>query len=145
MFSVPEYGRTDFSIGDKKYPLSYVTDVPIDWLNAAIYGLKHWSPFTVYGDCETTDVYCTVTEMFCHIIYEGYEIVPETYFVNLTMLDFCKALHADISKDVDAWSDWLRYDDELFRQEYKRKLRSLRDELDALIKKVERESWSRQN
>ncbi|MBR1805461.1 MAG: hypothetical protein IJ774_03635 [Selenomonadaceae bacterium] len=144
MLSLPEYGWTDFSISDAKYPLSYITNVPIDWLMAAVYGLKNWSPFTVYGDCETTDVYCTVTETFCHVIYEGYEETPETYFVSLTMLDFCKALYSDISKDIDAWSDWNHYDDETFRQNYKRKLLALLDELGTLIKKVERDPWSRQ-
>lgn len=75
--------------------------------------------------------------MFCHVIHEG-TIPPKTYFVNMTMLDFCKALHADISKDVDAWADWLRYDDENFRKEQKYKIKSLLDELAALIKKREK-------
>lgn len=133
MLSLPEYGWTTFSIGDAKYSLSYLTDIPIEWLKAVIYGLKNYSSFTVYGDCETTDIYCTVTEMFCHVIYSGYKMEPETFFVNMTMLDFCKELHADISRDVDAWSDWLRYDDELFRRAHKRKIQSLLDELGALI------------
>ena len=134
MLSLPEYGWTDFSIGDAKYPLSYLTDIPIEWLNVSIYGLKNRRPFTVYGDCETTDVYCTVTEMFCHVIYEGYELTPKTFFVDMTKLDFCKALHADISVDVDAWAGWLCYNDENFRKEQKCKIQSLLDELAALIK-----------
>ncbi|MBQ6005079.1 MAG: hypothetical protein IJL14_02395 [Selenomonadaceae bacterium] len=135
MLSVPEYGWTDFSIGDAKYQLSYLTDIPIEWLETAVYSLKknYYCPFTVYGDCETSDIHCTVTEMFCHVIHDG-TIPPKTYFVNMSMLDFCKALYVDISRDIDAWSDWLRYDDENFREKQKFKIQSLLNELDALIK-----------
>jgi len=134
MLSVPKYGWTDFSIGGNEYSLSYLTDVPIDWLESAVYGLTNQRPFVVYAECEPEEIHLTVTEMFCHVIYEGHEPNPETYFVKMTMLDFCKALYADISRDVDAWADWSRYDDENFREEQKRKIQSLLDELDALIK-----------
>ena len=40
MLSLPEYGWTDFSIGDAKYPLSYLATGPTDWLQEAVSGLK---------------------------------------------------------------------------------------------------------
>ena len=134
MLSVPEYGWTDFSIGDAKYSLSYLFTSLTDWLKEAVHGLKNNKPFMFYGWCEPEYIFCSVTRNFCCIICVDEGRILETHAVKMTMLDFCKALHADISKDVDAWADWLRYDNENFREEQKLKIQSLLDELDALIK-----------
>ena len=65
----------------------------------------------------------------------------KTHAVKMTMLDFCKKLHADISKDVSAWAYFEWYGDEFEREDYKelhfrteKTIQSLLDELGALIK-----------
>lgn len=143
MFSFPEYGYTNFSIGDVKYSLSNVfSDVPIDWLEKSIYGLKTSRPFTIYGWCEPEDIFCTVTENFCYVIYAMDDKIFKTHAIKVTMLDFCKMLHEDISRDTFAWAYFEYYGDEFEGDEYKelhlndeKKIKSLLNELDALIKK----------
>lgn len=72
-------------------------------------GLEASLPFEVYGHCEPGKMVCTVDLSQCRIHYESgtrrkdpdsLEIVP------ISMLDFCKALHKDISEHRDAWAKW---------------------------------------
>ncbi len=109
MLSKPRHGWTEFSLGESRYSISYLSNVPLDWLDRAIFGLETLSPFTVSGYCEPGRVICTVEIPRCRITFEdgGHcrgEGSLET--VAVTMLDFCKMLHRDFSSCVDAWSQW---------------------------------------
>ena len=120
LLSKPVYGWTTFCLGNHEYSLSYLTCVPLEWLKAAIYGLEHLKPFTVYGCCEPRRFLCLVSYWNCHIIVEDdeeeelieSEIERET--IHISMIDFCKMLHADIKNNIDAWGDW---DDNSFMYE----------------------------
>jgi len=109
MLTKPEYGWTDFHIDDTyTYQLSYITDVAIDWLDTAIFGLENGLPFTVSGRCEPGRMLCTVTDEYCYVVFtdEEGETVEEFHSVRLGMVDFCKALYKDISENIDVWVMW---------------------------------------
>lgn len=141
MLSVPEYGWTHFSIGGNEYSLGYLTFGSTDWLREAVHGLKNHTPFVFHGWCEPEEIFCTVTDDFCYVICADEGKVLETHEIKMTMLDFCKALHADISKDTFEWAYFEYYGDEFEGDEYRelhlhteKIIQSLLDELAALIK-----------
>ena len=138
MLSVPEYGwidpntgivlayaATNFSLGDAKYELENTEFIAIDWLEAAVYGLKNFfRPFTVragfYSDNnDYVNFFCTVTKNFCYVVCANAEKILATHAVTTTMLDFCRELHADISKDTFEWAYFEYYGDEFDGNEYR--------------------------
>lgn len=113
ILSTPEYGWTDLMIGKYLYGLSFLTDVPHEWIENAIFGLEHAVPFAVHGFCEPNRMICLVDYYNCHIIYEtdgDFELVgdgaPDYNTVHIGMYEFCRGLYEDISNDLDKWADW---------------------------------------
>lgn len=108
MLTKPEYGWTNFEIEDYTYGLGYLTDVALDWLDEAIHGLTEIAPFTVRGFCEPGRMLCTVSYWDCYILMEDEDGrgMYDFHAVKMSMIDFCKQLHQDISKDIDAWVRW---------------------------------------
>ena len=111
MLSKPEYGWTDFELeGTSRYGLSYMDDIPFEWIAIAIHGLQTMKPFCVKGYMEPGRFLCMVSYWNCHILTEldhngelkKYEI--ETEYSHTSMLDFCKKLYNDISKNIDSWA-----------------------------------------
>ena len=109
MLSKPQHGWTEFSLGAIYYSISYLTNVPLDWLERAIFGLETLLPFEVYGYCEPGRMVCAVDFSECRIIFENNarnkqnsscEVIP------INMLDFCKKLHEDITDHMDDWHKW---------------------------------------
>ena len=146
MLSTPQYGWTRFSTQTRKHALSYLTNVPFEWLDQAIHGLKTLQPFTVHGCCEPMRFLCTVSYWNCHIIREeegSYPLSKEhtTWeILHISMLDFCKQLHDAISNDIDAWSDWyvgLRDDDRSDAAQRRINKRNLRKRLKQLKKLIQ--------
>ncbi len=90
----------------------YLTDIAMEWLDEAIRGLGTMSVFSVHGVCEPGRMICTVSYWNCHVIFEGEErnnFCEGTEHAHVCMLDFCRALHADISANLDAWVCWDEY------------------------------------
>jgi len=109
MLSKPQHGWTVFSLGESNYFLSYLSNIPLEWLERAIFGLETLLPFEVYGYCEPGKMVCTVDFWECRIVFEDdkhhkkdsyFEIAP------VHMLDFCKTLHEDISAHIEDWAKW---------------------------------------
>ena len=104
MLSKPQHGWTVFSLGESNYSLSYLSNVPLEWLERAIFGLETLLPFEVYGYCEPGKMVCTVDFLECRIVFEkddsSLEIIP------ISMLNFCKTLHEDISAHIEDWAKW---------------------------------------
>ena len=132
MLSKPQHGWTVFSLGGSSYSLSYLSNIPLEWLERAIFGLETLLAFEVYGYCEPGRMTCTVDFSECRIVFEddkqhtkdsSFEIIP------IQMLDFCKILHEDISAHIEDWSQW--------NSSYsltKEKLQSRLDRLQKLIR-----------
>lgn len=111
MLGKPEDGWALFQLGseDTAYDLSYVTDVASEWLTQAIHGLETLDVFSVHGYCEPGRMVCTVSYWCCYVIFEDDDRAPGCHDVtqlHVTMLDFCRMLHRDISENLDDWVHW---------------------------------------
>ena len=113
MLSKPDAGWSNFSLCEKEFFLSYLTNIPFEWLDQAIHGLETLLPFTVHGFCEPGRMLCTVSYWNCHIIFEDEDRAAlckedaEWYIAHTSMLDFCQKLYDDISRDIEAWARWM--------------------------------------
>ena len=113
MLSKPYAGWSNFSLCERSFHLSYLTNIPYDWLDQAIHGLETLLPFAVHGVCEPGRMICTVSYWNCHIIFEDEDRTEmskedaQWHIAHISMLDFCKNLYVDISRDIDAWAQWL--------------------------------------
>ena len=149
MLSKPCDGWTEFSlpVGDedgalyspKSFSLSYLNDVPNEWVEAAIHGLETLKPFCVEGFLEPGRLLCTVSFWNCHVASED-EICPypeETavYFTyGFSMLDFCRSLYEDIQENFDDWVVF-RSPDRSPKEEEREKLRQGLETLKQWIEK----------
>lgn len=138
MLGTPDSGWSIFKLGKCDYHLSYVTDIPIAWLDNAIYGLENLTPFSVYGYLEPDRVICTVSFWNCYIYAESEDNIPidvsGTHFesIHISMLEFCEKLYNDINSDIDEWVEWL-CDDEIDIEKRKEQLTKKLDKLKSLI------------
>ena len=114
----PEAGWSDFSLdGTSVHPLSYLDDIPFEWLDEAIHGLETLTPFCVKGFMEPGRFICVVSFWNCHIICEDEDRDPLTLpntiheISHTSMLQFCQQLYDDISENLDDWAYW-DYDSE---------------------------------
>ena len=111
MFGKPEDGWALFQLGSKEtaYVLSYITDIPVEWLTQAIHGLQTLDVFSVHGYCEPGRMVCTVSYWCCYVIFEEDDRNPAcqgVHQLHVSMLDFCKMLYRDISENLDEWVHW---------------------------------------
>ena len=109
MLSKPKHGWRDFSLGESRYSLSYLSNIPFEWLERAIFGLETLLPFEVYGYCEPGKMVCTVDFSECRIFFENDKRAKDGSFcetIPMNMLDFCQKLHKDISDHIDDWQKW---------------------------------------
>ena len=109
MLSKPQHGWTDFTLGELRFSLSYLSNIPLEWLDRAIFGMETLLPFEVAGYCEPGRMVCTVNHLECRIVFENdrrpqkdqvCEVVP------INILDFCSQLHKDISDHIEDWKNW---------------------------------------
>ncbi len=145
MLEKPEYGWSNFQLpGTKSYPLSYLDDIAVDWLEETIHGLEVMTPFCVKGFMEPGRVLCLVSYWNCHIICEPDEREPfvpgdVTHEISHTnMLEFCTILCQDIRENLDEWVSFTDYfgDEELFNtKKRKQMMEALLSRLEELIAK----------
>ncbi|MBR4360100.1 MAG: hypothetical protein IKP32_05730 [Clostridia bacterium] len=143
MLGKPEDGWALFQLGSEEtaYDLSYVTDVAVEWLAQAIHGLTTLDVFSVHGYCEPGRMVCTVSYWCCYVIFEDDDRAPGCHGVtqlHVSMLDFCRMLHRDISENLDDWVNWNEGDMEAQGDgaEQRRKA-EIREKLDALARLIE--------
>ena len=117
MLTRPEYGWSDFNLdGTSVYHLSYLDNIPFNWLDEAIHGLEILNPFCVKGFMEPGRFICVVSFWNCHIICEeedGAPLPPKNTIHEIShtsMLQFCQQLYDDISENLDDWACWDTYD-----------------------------------
>ena len=116
MLTKPDCGWSDFSLdGTSVYPLSYLDDIPFEWLDEAIHGLEILNPFCVKGFMEPGRFICVVSFGNCHIICEDEDKYPLNRkniiheISHTSMLQFCQQLYDDISENLDDWACWDEY------------------------------------
>lgn len=131
LLSVPKAGWVNLQFTKEEHELSWLTSVPLQWLDAAIYGMKTGDPFTVWGDQESEGiVYCSVTDSGIYVVEENnYKNIE---YVKLYPEEFCRLLYKDISENIDAWvNEWLIADTP---EESRRMIQEKLDELDGVFK-----------
>ena len=108
MISNPKNGWCNFKLGDFEGTPSYITDVPIDLLDAFIdyytrgYGLA-------YFDEEGSEFTLLLTWYGVYIIEEK-DNVKSHVFYDLNISDLTKELIADIETNLDGWcNDFMYY------------------------------------
>ena len=108
MISNPKNGWCNFKLGDFEGTPSYITDVPIDLLDAFIdyytrgYGLA-------YFDEEGSEFTLLLTWYGVYIIDEK-DNVKSHVFYDLNISDLAKEVIADIETNLDGWcNDFMYY------------------------------------
>lgn len=123
MLTKPVHGWTDFHLDETgTYGLSYLDDIPFEWLEQAIHGLETMLPFCVKGFLEPGRFLCLVSYWNCYVTIEaeerrprGGEAVGARRSVT-SMLEFCNMLYEDISADLEGWASFVDYRGEDFGQ-----------------------------
>lgn len=134
MLSRPKNGWTYFSLGHLRYHLSYIfDDIPIDWIEASIRGLKLNEYITVKANCEPGTFQCIVHDEYCNISFTDGDCY-EDITINVTMSQFCQNLLHDIKEYYTDWLKWeLMYFDEDEMKEKDEYYQKRNKELTALI------------
>ncbi len=146
MLTKPQHGWTDFSLDQSyTYGLSYLDDIPFEWLDQAIHGLETLLPFCVKGFMEPGRMLCLVSYWTCYTFVEYAETADGAkknirrepcYYnsINFSMLDFCRALYNDISSCPEEWASFVDYHGE----DYTEKQRLLLEKLARLKELIEK-------
>lgn len=140
MLGIPHHGWVCFSLGEKQCELSYLNNIPVEWLDRAIFGLRTMDSFTVRGFCEPGTFQCTVERDRCHIVCCNEE---ESCAVN--MLQFCKYLHEDISRNLDAWSRWQSVRSNITEKERQKLCDAAKKEISCYLGSLEKLIFNRES
>lgn len=114
MFSKPHAGWTNIDIGGYKGHGSYLTDIPLDFLSAALYALRNNAPFALYIDEEGVTTYITSyhDETFVNRTTDNIE----TYYSQTGFKDLIADGVTDIEQNVN---EWARFDTDADEDEVK--------------------------
>ena len=109
MISNPKHGWCNFELGDFKGTPSYLTDVPVDLLNAFI-DLHTKGSGVAWFDEEGTEFTLVLTPYSMFIIEEKEEPVLHD-FSEMNIKDLEKELIEDIEKGLNGWSEFITDND----------------------------------
>ena len=110
MISEPKHGWSTFKLGDFEGTPSYLTDVPLDLLDAFLdYHYKGMG--MAWFDEEGTEFTLVINPYSLFIIAERDENPTLHDFSELNVSDLEKELIEDIEKDLNGWSEFLTTDD----------------------------------
>ena len=104
MLSQPNAGWSTFTLGDYEGSISYLTDIPFDWLRACISGLRYEIPAAFYTDAEGEEYYI-VSDMFSTYIIKEHNGTSVTK-VYIGLKDFSEMLLKDIGDHLESWIRW---------------------------------------
>lgn len=110
MFSKPKGGWVDINIGDYTLNGSYITDIPMNFLDSLISSLKSNLPVSVFIDEEG------VENIICAYFNEVFIIVKNGDVVEYKKIDmdfnlFRKDIINGIEKYLNEWINWNMIDD----------------------------------
>lgn len=110
MFSKPTGGWVDINIGNYTLTGSYLTDIPMDFLDSLISSLKSNLPVSIFIDEEG------VENIICAYFNEVFIIVKNTDEIEYKKIDmdfniFRKDIIDDIEKYLKEWINWNMIDD----------------------------------
>ena len=111
MLSAPQYGWTTLSLGGLAYAVSYLVDIPFEWLIACRTALEHDIPASFFLELEGEQ--CLLTSYHVtHIIHSGREGGHTLHTIeDLDVLALSRMLVRDIRAYFDAWVEWYPFED----------------------------------
>lgn len=128
LFSKPKDGWVDINIKGYEYVIgaSYLTDVPMDFLNAIIAHFKYGTPISVYVDEEgSEDIICLTENLLVISLLQETKVVS-CKAINVDNAAFIREVLSGIEEYFDSWVNWFLDDDEEMMKnrtiELKRKL-----------------------
>lgn len=129
----PKAGWITIEIEEDMYHASYLTDVPMDLINACIATLKNNIPFILEIDTEENGIYSIVNSPLQRdlLIVNG----PETkVYKYLEPLDLISYIFKYLTENKEDLYNWFLYEDELDEKEkYKKELEEGLIKLEELI------------
>ncbi len=131
----PRYGWVTVKIGDWSDRASYLTNVPLDALDAFINSYNRWQPATIKFDAEGWEYIVVIDDYYTYIIdypHDGnFDASPVLTIVEIKKDDLAKELINDIQSNFYEWVSWSFDDDPEERIEYQNllnnKLRTLKE------------------
>ena len=107
MISNPEHGWCNFKLGDFKGVASYLTDVPLDLINAFIDYHEKGSGVVIFDE-EGSYFTLVLTAYNCgiYIIEEKEECITHSFW-DMNIEDLEKELISDIESNLHGWSEFL--------------------------------------
>lgn len=137
MLSNPKNGWCHFTLGDFHGSPSYITDVPIDILQAFVDYFTKGSGIAWFDE-EGSEFSLVLTPYSCFIIEEKEEPVLHD-FSEMNVNDLVSEAVNDIESDIDAWAYFSGFD-ETDKKANKKKILDMINYLKMRItKKIERE------
>ncbi len=132
MLSKPYAGWTEFTLEDFKVHGSDLTDIPLEWMRAAVHGMKYYTPAAFYLDEEGAETTIAVNEYRTYIIRQHNGETLKT--IHMGLFRFTEMLVADIRENLDSWVYWsLECCRNATFEERKAELQALIDEAEALL------------
>lgn len=104
MFSKPEYGWTNFELGGFKGRCSYLTDVPVDCLDAFIGLLKDNISASVFFDEEGSDFTLEVSKDEVYIIVDRDSVSKVA--LSISYIPVIQEFIKDMETYLNDWAIW---------------------------------------
>lgn len=130
MLSEPQNGWTTVKIKDFEAVASYLVDIPFDWLNSCLNGLKTRTPISLFIDEEGSECFIVSYYDVTHIISDNDDVQYFT-FRDIDFMDITYCIIQDIKAYFDKWLCWSPYEDS------EEEVAVRKEKLSALIAEVE--------
>ena len=107
MFSKPNGGWVDINIGGYILSASYLTDIPMDFLNSVISSLKNNLPVSIFVDEEGREnIICAFYDEVFIIAKEENGDLIEYKKIDMDFNLFRKSIIDDIEMNFNEWINW---------------------------------------
>ena len=109
MISNPKHGWCNFKLGDFEGHPSYLTDVPLDLINAF---LNYYTQYNgvAWFDEEGTDFTFVINPYNIYIVEERQNTILH-YFPDINVDELAKELIKDIENDLNGWANFIPDDE----------------------------------
>lgn len=132
MFNKPKSGCVDLYIGEYDYEITYMTDVPGDFLTAMIFALKEDKDFCVWADCDYDSRLKIISDYYDTYLIIGSEL---KIIRDFNKWQVAMEMYDDFRDDFDEWCNWQCYKDPDELKGYPGRFMHLLDSLSSILQK----------
>lgn len=111
MLSKPKNGWTTVSIGEFEAEAGYLVDIPFDWLNACLTGLRNKVPITLFINEEGSEEFIVSYYEVTHIVIDRDEKPECMTYRNIDFMDIARAVIEDMKLYFEDWVHWSPYEE----------------------------------